>query len=345
MFKNYFKIAWRNLMKNKTFSFINIFGLSAGLASCMLIVLYLYNEVSYDRYHTNIKELYQVGTTFTIGGKDQRYPATPAIMAQAMKQDFPEVAEVSRLYMFSLFGEEKTLFQYARPNGTARSFYETKGLAADASFFKLFTYHFTEGNVSTALNKPNSIVISKEIADKIFEGQPAMDKLIHVSSTNNGDHDLQVTGVFEPNEKPSHIDGRFFISMYGGSIEDQMKRDGDNMAVNNMYATYLLLKPGADAKKLEAKFPAFLDKYAGKDLKEAGFSKKEFLLPVKDIHLHADMQEMTPSGSVTYLYILGSVALFILIIACINFMNLSTARSSKRSSEVGIRKVLGAERG
>ena len=345
MLKNYFKIAWRNLMKNKTFSFINIFGLSAGLACCMLIVLYLYNEVSYDAYHTNIKRLYQVGTTFKMGEKEMRIPATPATMAQAMKHDFPEIEEVARVYAFSIFGESKTLFKYTAPGSAPRSFYETKGFAADASFFKLFTYHFVEGNGSTALSQPNTVVITKEMAGKVFDGQPALNKVIRISSTNNGDHDCVVTGVFVPNSKPSHIDANFFISFYGGSIEDQMKRDGNNMAVNNMYTAYLLLQPGADPKKLEAKFPAFIDTYAGKDLREAGFTKKEFLVPVRDIHLHADMQELSPGGSVTYLYILGSIALFTLLIACINFMNLSTARSSKRSSEVGIRKVLGAVRG
>ncbi|MEO7487091.1 MAG: ABC transporter permease, partial [Ferruginibacter sp.] len=252
MFKNYIKITWRNLMKNKVFSFINIFGFSAGLASCMLIVLYLYNEVSYDRYHTNINELYQVKTTFTFGGKDQSLPATPAIMAQNMKQDFPEVLETARLYMFSLFGEEKTLFQYTQPNGAPLSFYESKGFATDASFFKLFSYQFAEGNASMALSKPNTIVISKEIADKIFGGQQALNKVIRVSSSNNGDNDLLVTGVFIPGNKPSHIDAGFFISLYGGDIEAQMKKDGSNMAVNNMYACYLLLKPGTDSKKLEA---------------------------------------------------------------------------------------------
>jgi putative ABC transport system permease protein len=345
MLKNYVKIAWRSLMKNKIFSFINILGLSVGLACCMLIVLYLYNELSYDTYHTNIKRLYQVGGIFVTDGKQDRFPCSPAVTAPNMKKDFPEIEQTARMLTFSFFGEYKTLLQYNRPDGAPNSFYETKGAAADNSLFELFTYHFIEGDAAKALVNPNSVVISKELAHKLFGQQPALNKIINISSSLNGTHDCLITGVYEPNNKPSHIDASFILSLYGGSIEDRMRKDGTNMTFDNLYTTYVLLKPGADPGKLEAKFPAFIDKYAGKDLKEAGFWRKDFLLPVKDIHLHADMMEMTPTVSVTYLYILGSIAVFILLIACINFMNLSTARSSKRSSEVGIRKVLGAAKG
>lgn len=345
MIKNYFSITWRNMMRNKVFSFINIFGLATGLACCMLIVLYLYSELAYDSYHKNIKRLYQVGTVFITNGKRDKFPAEPAIMAQNMQQSFPEAAATARVVVFSFFGENKTLIQYKHSDGVLHSYYEPKGCAADASFFKLFDYHFVEGNTSTALKQPNSVVISEDMARKIFGNQPALNKVIRINTNINGAHDCMVSGVFEPGTIPSHIDADFFISMYGGALEDRMRKDGSNMIFDNLYTTYLLLKPNADAKKLEAKFPAFVDKYAGKGLKEAGFYREQFLLPVKDIHLHAgDMMEMTPSGSVSYLFILGSIAVFIVLIACINFMNLSTARSSTRSTEVGIRKVLGAAR-
>jgi putative ABC transport system permease protein len=343
MLKNYFKIAWRNMMKNKVFSFINILGLSTGLTCCMLITLYILNETSYDRYQKNADNIYQVGTDFIGLGNFKKQPTTPAAMGEIMKSVFPEIQQTTRLAR--LFAEDKTLLQYTPQNDAVKSFYETKGYLADSTFFRIFTYNFIEGNPATALSNPNSVVLSEEIAKKIFGDQPALNKVIHISSSTNGDHDFQVTGVFKPINKPSHIDGRFFLSMMGGDVADMIKRAGTNLANNNMYYTYLLLAPGSDPKKLEAQFPAFVDKYAGKDLKAVGFQKAQYLVALKDIHLHSGSDnDVTPSGSVTYLYILASIALFTLLIACINFMNLATARSSKRSSEVGIRKVLGAEK-
>jgi putative ABC transport system permease protein len=342
MIKNYFKIAWRNLRKNRIFSFINIFGLSVGLTSCMLISVYLYNEVSYDKYHKNIDNLYHLATTFVKDGKEEKTPNTPAPMAAAMKQEFPEISETARL--MPLFTDDKTLLQYKAGNATSKSFYETKGHMADASFFKLFTYNFIEGDAATALKEPNSIVLNEEIAKNFFGDRPALNKVIYVNSSTNGEFDFKVTGVYRPMDKPSQINARFFISVRGGGIEQFMKQQTD-MVGNNMFNTFFLLRQGADAKKLEAKFPAFVDKYIGTGLKAAGFYKKQFLIPVKDLHLYSGMSnDMSSVGtvSVTYLYILASIALFTLLIACINFMNLSTARSSKRSAEVGIRKVLGA---
>jgi putative ABC transport system permease protein len=342
MLKNYLKVAWRNVMKNKIFSFINIFGLSVGLTCCMLVTVYLYNEISYDKYHNNINHLYQLGTVFIKDGKEEKTPNTPAPMASAMKQEFPEISETARL--MTLFSEDKTLLQYNEGNAGVKSFYETKGYMADPSFFQLFTYNFIEGNGATALKDPNSLIISEEIAKKFFGNEPALNKTIHINSNTNGEHDYKVTGVFRPIDKPSQIDARFFLSFTGGDVERFMKEQTD-MVSNNMFNTFFLLKPGADAKKLESKFPAFVDKYMSTTLKSAGFNKKQFLIAVKDIHLHAGMpNDITPVGSSTYLYILASIALFTLLIACINFMNLSTARSSKRSAEVGIRKVLGAEK-
>ncbi|MGN6602435.1 MAG: ABC transporter permease [Ginsengibacter sp.] len=343
MVKNYIKIAWRNLMKNKVFSFINIFGLCAGLVCCMLISLYILNETSYDKYQKDADDIYQVGTTFIMQGQEKKGATTPAPMVAAMQQDFPEVQLTTR--MMGLFAEDKTLLQYHEKDGATKSFYENKGFLADSTFFRMFTYNFIEGNPATALNEPRTIVLSEEFAHKLFGNQPALNKMVHVSSSTNGDYDFQVTGVYRPINKPSHIDANFFISMAGGDIARYIRENGTSFATNNMFFSYVKLKHGSDPKKTEAKFPAFIDKYAGKELKEVGFQKKQFLINLKDIHLYPGLNsDVTPNGSVTYLYILASIALFTLLIACINFMNLSTARSSKRSAEVGIRKVLGAER-
>ena len=348
MLKNYFKIALRNLMKNKIFSFINIFGLAIGLTCCMLITLYIYNELSYDSYHKNAKQIYQLGTTFVKDGIEDRTANTPALMAKTMQQEFPEIVQTTRL--LKTFADDKTLLQYTPQKGDVKSFYETKGYLADSTYFKVLTYNFKEGNPATALDEPNSVVLSQEIASKFFGNEPALNRVIHISSSTNGDYDFKVTGVFIPSKVRSHIDARFFMSMSGGDVGKFMAARTD-LATNNMFYTYLVLKEGSDQEKLESKFPAFIEKYAGKDLKAMGFYKKQFLTAIKDIHLDPkftsskNASNVTPGGSMMYLYILGSIALFTLLIACINFMNLSTARSSKRSAEVGVRKVLGAQKG
>lgn len=344
MLKNYFKIAWRSMLKNKTAAAINIFGLSAGLAACMLLVLYVVHETSYDTFQKNKDNLFLVGTTFIKEGKENNTAGTPAILGQTMQQEFPEVMGSTKI--LQIFTEDKTLLRYTPDNSAPRTFYEERGYIADSMYFNLFTYNFVEGNPSQALNNPRSVVLSEEIAHKMFGNQPALNKRILISSNlNGGDADFLVTGVFKPQSTPSHIDGRFFISYTGSAIEGYVKEQGRNFANNNMFFTYLFLKDGLDAVALNKKFPAFMKKYAGEDLKQAGFDKRQFLVPVPDIHLRSDIENTgTPSGSLTYLYILGSIAVFILLIACINFMNLATARSSKRSAEVGVRKVLGAEK-
>ena len=342
MLRNYLKIAWRNLMKNKTFSFINIFGLAIGMTCCMLISLYLYHELSYDQHHKNGDRLYQLGTVFIKQGQEDRSANTPGPMAATMQQEFPEIEKTAR--MMKMFADDKTLLQYTPGKGDTRSFYETRGYMADSTFFQLFTYSFKEGNPSTALMEPKSIVLSEAIGQKMFGNEPALNKIIRISSSTNGDHDYRVTGVYEAGLSPSHIDARFFMSFQGGDIYNYV-RNLRGLVNNNMFYTYFLLKPGTDPSQLESKFPAFIQKHAAADLKAMGMDKRQFLIPLKNIHLHANVStNVSASGSVTYLYILGSIALFTLMIACINFMNLSTARSSKRSAEVGVRKVLGAER-
>lgn len=342
MIKNYLKLAWRNLMKSKVFSFINVFGLSIGLTCCMLIALYLHKELGYDSHHKNANRLFQLGTTFVKEGKEDRTANTPAPMARTMQMEFPEIEKTTRL--LKMFADDRTLFQYTESGGERKSFFETKGFVADSTFFQVLTYKFKEGDPATALMNPNSIVISEAIAAKIFGKESPIDKTLFISSSTIGDGDCRITGVFADAGTASHIDAGFFIS--AGSASSNGFFSQTSLATNNMFYTYFLLKPGVDAKKLEAKFPAFIEKHAGENLKEMGFYKKQFLTAVKDVHLYANTTaNVSPSGSVTYLYILGSIALFTLLIACINFMNLSTARSSKRAAEVGVRKVLGAEKG
>jgi putative ABC transport system permease protein len=174
-------------------------------------------------------------------------------------------------------------------------------------------------------------------------GEPALNKTLHINSNTNGAFDFKVTGVFIPSKTPSHIDARFVMSMKGGDVGDWVNSMTD-IVNNNMFFSYLLLKPGTDPKKLEAKFDDFINRHAGADLKASGRYRWQYLTPVRDIHLHAAEENVTPGGSLSYLYILMSIAIVTLLIACVNFMNLSTARSSKRALEIGVRKVLGAEK-
>lgn len=342
MIKNYVNLALRNLMKYKAFSFINIFGLSVGLTCCMLISLYIYHEYSYDSYHEKGSSVYQLGIIFDSQGEAEGHATVPAAMADALLQEFPEIEGRARL--LGLFEDDKTLLQYQEPGGNIKPFYETKGYLADADFFKLFTYNFIEGNPATALENPNTVVLSEEIARKLFGQQPAIGKVIRISSSTNGDHDYTITGIFSPHNTPSHIDARFLMSSRGGGLEGFFH--GHNTLVNNnMFHTYLLLKAGSKSQELEQKFPAFVDKHMGEELKERSTERALFLTPLEDIHLDSRLAEnITPAASLTYIRILASIAILTLLIACINFMNLSTSRSAKRSVEVGVRKVLGAEK-
>src|SRR6188768_4122849 len=202
MFKNYFKLAFRSLIKNKTFTLINIFGLAIGLTCCMLISMYLYKEFSYDKHHKVGDRIYQLGTLGIKDGEEQLGGTTPAPMVPAMQQEFPEIESFTRL--ISAFQDDKTLLQY-QAGKDVRSFYETQGYFADSTFFRLFTYNFKEGDPATALNEPNSMVISSDIAAKIFGNEPALNKVIHVNSTTNGELDYKITGVFIPSKSPTHI--------------------------------------------------------------------------------------------------------------------------------------------
>ncbi len=338
MLRNFFITAWRNLFRNKLFSLINISGLAIGLACCMFILIYVLDQFSYDRHHKGAKDIYRVATISIDQNRETPNVVSPAPLAAALKLEFPEVDKTAR--MFVPYNDDKSLVQYFNSGQLITSFYENKGYLADADFFDIFNYHFNEGNPATALQEPNTVVISKEIAKKLFNNSPALDKVIRIKNSN-GNIDFRITGVFTEAGK-SHIDGKFFMSMKSG-VFGQYASTWTDFAVNNIFYTYIKLNPGAYKEVLEAKFPAFVKKYESKNLEAAGFFKKHFLQHVTDIHLRSALDaEFSRNGSITYVYILILIAVFILAIACINFMNLSTARSSKRAVEVGIRKAVGA---
>jgi len=337
MLKNYFKIAFRNLTRNKLYSSINIFGLAAGLAVCLLIMLYILDEKSYDSHHKDGDSIYRIAYKTTQG---EGWSAQPAPVAFALKAQLPEVEQVTRLLKFPVM--DKVLMQYegAKDN---RQFYETHGYYVDSTFFQLFTYDFTYGNAATALNIPNSLVISEAIAVQLFGNENPVNKPLKLSLPF-GDMIYTVQGVFKNNHK-SHIPAHFFMSMRNNDAGKWAETE-TSWALNNIFHTYVKLKPGVDPGTFEKRMKALLDRLGGPELKAAGMSKTEFIQPMKDIYLHSALgYEIATNGNIRYLYIMGSIAAFILVIACINFMNLSTARSEKRAREVGVRKVIGAGRG
>ena len=345
MILNYFKIAWRNIMKSKAFSVINIFGLAAGLTCCMLITVYLLYEYSYDSHQKDVKDMYQLATEFTMAGKQVRFASTSYPVAGAVAREFPEVRESTRLLQLSMF-EDKSMLQYRSPGASPVSLYEDKGFLVDSNFFHFFEYPFVEGNPATALMRPATMVISDELAHKLFGNSPALNKVVLVSSNINGDHAFTITGVFRAPESPSHIDANFFLSMNGGNVEQFIRQQADDYTNNNMYDSYVRLRSDASPAAVKAKFPAFVERHSGKELRAMGVEKRQLLVPVRDIHLRDDLPgNVTAPASKKSLYILASIAAFTLLIACINFMNLATARSAKRSAEVGVRKVLGAVKG
>lgn len=344
MIRNYIKIAWRNLSKNKFSTVINILGLSVGLTCCMLIGVYLKYETSYDNFHPEGDRIFQVATTLQMsGGEKENWATTPTPMAAALKQEYPQVVQSARL--LNLLGDDKLLIQHFPESGQPKAFYEEKGVMADPEFFEIFNYEFEEGSAESALSGPNTIVVSSVIAKKLFGSAPALNQVIRVNSNFNGEQDFRITGVYKPFNQATHLDINFMVSLKGGDMERYLQDHLQDFVTNNMFYTYIKLAKNADYKQLEAKFPSFLEKYAGKDLKISGFAKEQFLIPVADIHLFSNIKlQLSSPVSSTYLFILGSIAVFTLLIACINFMNLATARSAKRAAEVGVRKVLGAER-
>jgi putative ABC transport system permease protein len=345
MIRNYITVAWRNLLRSKSFTAINIFGLSVGMTCCMLLLLYIRSELSFDKHHEHANELYLVGTEIIYPtGNQEETPRQSSPYAAALKAEFPEVEQVTRLK--TNFSESKILLQVRESAKRVQSYYETNGYQVDSTFFDVFSYQFSEGNPKTALLDVHSIILAEPVARKRFGNSPALDKIIRINGQTGNGEDFKVTGVFRDESARSHINARFFVPMTAGWIGSFLREQPQNFYYNNMFYTYLRLRPDANAEQLNRKLPAFIEKYARQGLKSAGFDKRISLIPVPDLHLYGSIREIvTPTSSRTYLNILASIAIFTLLIACINFMNLATARSVKRAAEVGIRKVMGAGRG
>lgn len=334
MYKSYFKIALRNLWRNKSFSFINISGLAVGMSTCVLIMAYVLDEMSYDKHHKEGHRVYRIASEV----KDEKWVATPAPLSEGLKKDFPEVEQTTRLLRFP--GIDKILL---KDEQTEKQFFEINGYYIDSTFFEVFTYEFKFGDIHTALNEPNSIIISEEIAEKFFGNENPVDHVLKIG-LSFGDFNYTIKGVFRNGQNKSHIPANLFLSMNNTDIGGWVKMQ-TGWATNSIFHTYIKLQEGTDAKAFENKLENFLERNGGEEFKAAGFSKKLFIQSLKDIYLHSDYgYEVATNGNIKYLYIFTSIAAFLLLIACINFMNLSTARSEKKAKEVGMRRAIGAGR-
>jgi putative ABC transport system permease protein len=334
MIRNYLKTAWRFLLKNKTFSFINIIGLAIGTLCCLYILLYVEDQYSYDKHENNAQDIYRVTSQLSLPGDKHTIATCSPPIAPAIKQDFPEVQQFTRVV--GDFNAGKHLLRYQN-----RSIYETGVVYVDSTFFDVFTYHFTNGNAKNVLSEPYSLVLLKSTADKLFGSEDAVGKVIEIDD-NNGKNNFKVTGVVDESLGKSHIQANMFITMNSGGM-GEFVRQNTMWAGNNFAYSYIKLHPNADADALERKLPAFLNKYGGQQLKELGMEKVLHLQPLVSIHTTKDYEsELSKSVDPSFLYILMLIAILIQVIACINFMNLSTARASKRAKEVGVRKVVGA---
>lgn len=338
MFKNFLTIALRHISRNKVFSFINIAGLAIGLATCLLIMLYILDEHSYDKHYQGGDRNYRIAM---IGSKGEKWVAASAPFAFGVKDELPDVEQATRLLTFPFIS--RMLLQYEE-GVEKKQLFESNGYYVDSTFFHVLSYDFIYGNPYTALNTPNSMVICKDIARKFFGEVNPVGKLLIVN-TPYGPSRYTVTAVFDNKKHNSHIPARYFLSMRNNDMWNWVQQQTSWIG-NSIFYTYVKLKQGTDAKLFETKMQALFDQKAGAAMKAAGFSNKPFIQPVQDIYLHSSgANELGVNGNITYLYILASIAIFILVIACVNFMNLSTASAEKRAREVGLRKVLGAAKG
>jgi len=327
MIKNLLLIALRNLKKDFWYSLLNILGLTIGITFSLFLIFYVKDELSYDKHHKNSDRIFRIVSYIQEKDKNTDWTLTQLPLGPTLQKDYPEVEQQVRF-----MGRERTLFR----NGT-KEFYETKAYYVDSTIFKVFTHKFVEGNAATALNAPFDIVISKTLAKKYFGNTSAVGKTLKsVYDTYN------VTGVIEDVPQSSHIRYDMLISI---STAIRNFPVGPESWGNFNYFTYVLLKPGTRAQAFNKKLDDVYKKYGEKLFQQFQVSMQYGLQPIRDIHLHSKLQlEPEELGNMSYIWIFSSVAFFMLLIACINYMNLTTARSARRAKEIGIRKVTGSSR-
>jgi putative ABC transport system permease protein len=337
MLKNYLKIAFRNILRHKGFSFINITGLAAGIACCMLIMLYVQDELSYDRYHEKIDRLYRLERTGVLQDQVYHVPVTAHPTGPAFENDLPEILQAVRLWPTQLTVKNWN-----------NHYFEEKIFFTDAAIFNTFTFPLLKGSPGSALKEPNSIVLTERMSKKYFNDIDSIGKTLSIKWGENT-IDFKVTGIMKQIPGNSHFKTDFFASY---TTLNKLIGSQLNQWLSNSVYTYLLLANNVSPGELEKKFPLLVEKYMGKSVRkflgaEVDISSlmKFVLRPVSEIHLYSHLQwEIEPNGNINTVYIFSVIAFLVLLIACINFMNLSTARSANRAKEVGLRKTVGANK-
>jgi len=350
MLQNYFKPAWRNMLHNRTSSLINISGLSIGIACTLLIVIFIKNELSYDRFHRDANRIFQVVLNGNMDGQEFWAGNTPPPVGAALTSNIPEVESFTRFYK-----PNDIVIRYEQNNTTEKFFTEKNVLAVDSNFLQLFDFKIVEGNAATALMKPGSVAITEEMAKKYFGREDPIGKTLLMGQDKKP---LAVTAIIKNVPSQSSIQYDFLVPVADFPV---VKRFSWSWVWLQMMC-YVKLKENVPTDKtsihqLETKFPAMVKVQAANAFKRIGKPFDEFLstggkwdlhlMPLADVHLRSasiGMPWLSHISNIKYIYIFGSIALFIVLLACVNFMNLSTARASKRAKEVGIRKVTGSTR-
>nr|WP_295928197.1 ABC transporter permease [uncultured Dyadobacter sp.] len=338
MFKNYVKIAWRNLWKSKTFSAINIIGLAVGIAGSLLIIFHIKHELSYDKGFSKADRIYRV----TYENKDansRHWAATPPPLGPSLLRTFPQVEQMVRFHR--LFPYQ--LFSYSGPQGDVRRFEEKGGFFANEAVISVFDLSFVRGNAASALTEANTMIITEAMAEKYFGKADPVGKVIQDDRRKLA---LKVTGVIKEFDFPSHLRFDYLVSM--PTVDSYIdKQSMENIDWSGFY-TYVMLRKGVAAPQLEAALPSFATGFyapSGESAQKILATRQLHLQPVRDIHLHSKLEkEMFPNSDITYVYIFSVAALFILLVATVNFINISTALAFNRMKEIGLRKVVGATR-
>ena len=330
MIKNYFKIAWRNLWKNKTFSFINIFGLTIGLASFLLITLYIFDELTSDRFHKNADTIYRViEQTKTPEGKETKTAGAGYQVSEKAKTDFPEVKDAVRLVTLGRANVSTT--------ENINVFYENFTMG-NQGFLNTFSFNLLSGDAQTALTAPHSVIVTEETAQKLFNTTDVLGKTVKVDRDSMP---FKITGVLKNFPVNSHLSFNLLFSE-SSIASDDFKKFTSSDWTSGAFTTYLLLNDKADAQKTEAK----INQLIAANVKDAKDKSSYTLQPLKDIHFYSNDIEgdSGKKGNIIYMYVFSIIGLFVLLIACINYMNLTTARFASRAKEIGMRKVSGASR-